>query len=52
MDYWLSLKDIYKKYLVRGFRIVKIKADLEFATPEAIVKELPTRRLRESTWAW
>jgi hypothetical protein len=29
--------------LVRGLCIVKIKADLEFATLEAIVSELPTR---------
>jgi hypothetical protein len=42
-DYWSSLKDIYKKYLVRGLRIVKIKADLEFTTLDAIVSEHPTR---------
>jgi hypothetical protein len=42
-DYWPSLKDIYQKYLVRGLCIIKIKADLEFATLEAIVSELPTR---------
>jgi hypothetical protein len=42
-DYWSSLKDIYKKYLVRGLCIVKIKADLEFTKLEVIVSELPTR---------
>jgi hypothetical protein len=42
-DYWSFLKDIYKRYLVRGLSIRKIKADLEFATLQVLVGELPTR---------
>ena len=42
-DYLLLLKDIYQKYLVRGLPIVKIKADLEFATLEEFMSELPTQ---------
>ena len=36
-DYWYFLKDIYKRYLVHGLSIRKIKADLEFATLQVLV---------------
>ena len=42
-DYWSFLKDIYKKYLVRGFIVMRIRADLEFATLQTLVGELPTQ---------
>jgi hypothetical protein len=42
-DYWSFLKDVYKRYLVCGLSIRKIKADLEFTTLQVLVIELPTR---------
>ena len=42
-DYWSFLKDIFKKYLVRGFMIMRIRADLEFVTLQTLVGELPTQ---------
>jgi hypothetical protein len=42
-DYWSFLKDIYKKYLVRGFIIMRIRADLKFATLQTLVGELPAQ---------
>ncbi len=45
--YWSLLKDIYKMYYVRGLIIVTIRADLEFATIQALVGELPTNPTME-----
>ena len=42
-DYWSFLMDIYKKYLVCGFMIMRIRADLESARLQTLVGELPTQ---------
>ena len=42
-QYWKFLKDIYMLYLKQGFKIVKIRGDLEFGTMQSLVDELPTR---------
>ena len=42
-QYWSFLKDIYEMYLKRGFKVVRIQADLEFSAIQKLVDELPTR---------
>jgi hypothetical protein len=39
---WVALEATYKMYLLRGFRIVVIKGDHEFATISDMVIGLPT----------
>ena len=42
-DYWSFFKDIYKMYLTRGFKIISIRGDLEFAAIQKLIDELPSR---------
>ena len=42
-QYWSFLKDIYEMSLKRGFKVVRIQADLEFSAIQQLVDELPTR---------
>ena len=42
-QYWSFLKDIYEMYLKRGFRVIRIRADLKFSAIQQLVDELPTR---------
>ena len=41
-QYWSFLKEIYEMYLKRGFRVIRIRADLEISAIQQLVDELPT----------
>ena len=41
-DYWSLLEGIYKKCFVRGLVIETIKSDLELATLQELVNEVPS----------
>ena len=41
-DVWVALLATYKMYLMRGFRIVVVKGDQEFASISDLVAGLPT----------
>ena len=41
-QYCSFLKDIYKMYLKRGFKVISIRADLKFLAIQQLFHELPT----------